>query len=84
MLKKWEKSLLEYYLKNKNAKWIRVYHNKHPVLATRVIFYTKFKRRLKDQPYSGELTYTGMFKNLVEGDWYLITNLLNNYEEVQN
>ena len=47
MKRQWEKALLEYYLNNYNAKWIRVFHNKHPVLATKVIFYTKFKRLLK-------------------------------------
>lgn len=80
----WEKALLEYYVKNYNAKWIRVYNNKHSVLATRVVFHTIFKRKLKKQPYCGELTYTGMFKKLVEGDWYFIPNLLNDYKEGQH
>lgn len=80
-LSQWEKSLLEYYMKNHNAKWIRVYNNKHPILATRVMFYTTFKKKLKKQAYCGELTYTGMFKKLVEGDWYYIPNLLNDYKE---
>ena len=76
----WEKTLLEYYLNNYKAKWIKVYNNKHPILATRVIFYTVFKRKIKKQPYCGELTYTGMFKKLNEGDWYFIPNLLFDYE----
>lgn len=80
----WEKALLKYYLENHNAKWIRVYNNKHPILETRVMFYTIFKRKVKKQPYCGELTYIGMFKKLVEGDWYFIPNLLNAYEEVQH
>lgn len=84
MKKQWEKALLEYYLNNYNAKWIRVFHNKHPVVATKVIFYTKFKRLVKNQPYCGELTYTNLFYGLKEGDWYNITNLLNNYKEEQH
>lgn len=83
-LSEWERALLEYYLNRYNAKWIRVYNNKHPILATRVIFYTRFKRTVKKQPYCGELTYTGMFKRLVEGDWYLIPNLLQDYKGEQN
>jgi len=79
----WEKALLEFYLKNYNAKWIKVYNNKHPILETRVFFYTVFKRKIRKQPYCGELTYTGMFKNLVEGEWYFIPNLLN-YEGEQH
>ena len=79
----WEKALLEFYLKNYNAKWIKVYNNKHPILETRVLFYTVFKRKIRKQPYCGELTYTGMFKSLVEGEWYFIPNLLN-YEGEQH
>ena len=83
-LSEWEKSLLEYYLNNHKAKWMRVYNNKHTVLETRVVFYTIFKRKIKKQPYCGELTYTGMFKKLVEGDWYFIPNLLDSYKEEQH
>ena len=50
-LSQWEKSLLEYYLYNHKAKWMRVYNNKHPILETRVVFYTIFKRKIKKQPY---------------------------------
>ena len=46
-LSQWEKSLLEYYLYNHKAKWMRVYNNKHPILETRVVFYTIFKRKIK-------------------------------------
>ena len=80
-LSKWEKSLLEYYLNKYNAKWMRVYNNKHPILETRVVFYTIFKRKIKKQAYCGELTFTGMFKNLKQGDWYNIANLLQTYRE---
>lgn len=84
MKRQWEKALLEYYLNNYDAKWIRVFHNKHPALATKVIFYTKFKRLVKKQPYCGELTYTNLFNRLKEGDWYNITNLLKDYKEEQH
>lgn len=80
----WEKALLEYYQKEYNAKWIRVFTNKHSVLATRVLFYTTFRRKIGKQPYSGELTYTKMFYKLKEGDWYNIANLLNEYKEEQH
>lgn len=80
-LSEWEKALMEYYLNKYNAKWMRVVNNKHPFLATRVFFYTSFKRKLKKQAYAGELTYTGMFKCLNEGDWYYIPNLLKSGEE---
>ena len=72
------------YLNKYKAKWIRVYNNKHPILETRVVFYTIFKRKIKKQPYCGELTYTGMFKKLIEGDWYFIPNLLESYKEEQH
>ena len=81
MKKQWEKALLEYYFNNYNAKWIRVFHKKHPVLATKVIFYTKIKRLVKKQPYCGELTYTNLFNKLKEGDWYNVANLLDEYKE---
>lgn len=80
-MKEWEKALLEYYKTNYKAKWIKVYQNKHSILATRIFFYTKFKRMIKQQPYSGELTYTNMFYKLKEGAWYEITELLKGYEE---
>ena len=80
-IEQWEKSLLEYYKKKYKAKWIRVFSNKHPILATRVLFYTMFKRKIKRQPYCGELTYTKMFYKLKEGDWYNISDLLNEYKE---
>ena len=44
-LSQWEKSLLEYYLNNHKAKWMRVYNNKHPILETRVVFYTIKKKK---------------------------------------
>ena len=40
-----------------------------------------FKRKLKTQPIVGERTYTNMFKQLVEGKWYFIPNLLKNAKE---
>lgn len=83
-LDKWERELLNFYQNNYNAKWIRVFNNKHPVLATRVMFYTIFKKKLKKQPYCGELTYTGLFKKLNQGDWYYIPNLLSDCEEEQH
>ena len=63
-IKQWEETLLEFYQNNYNAKWMRVYNNKHPVLPTKVFFYTTFKRKIKKQAYCGELTFTGMYKNL--------------------
>ena len=78
---KWEKALLEYYLNNTNAKWVRVFYNKHPVMVTKVIFYTKLKKKVKEQPYCGELTYTNLFYRLKEGEWYEIATLLNDYRE---
>lgn len=81
MKRQWEKALLEYYFNNYHAKWVRVFHNRHPTLATKVIFYTKFKRLVKTQPYCGELTYTNLFNRLKEGDWYDIANLLVEYRE---
>ena len=78
----WEKSFLNYYLNNYNAKWMRVVYNKHPLFDTRVYLYTIYKRKLKNQPTIGQLTYTSMFKQLVEGRWYYIPDLLNlNKEE---
>lgn len=75
-LNEWEIRLLEHYLKHFNAKWFRVYNNKSPVLPTRIIFYNTFKRKVKKQAYCGELTYTGMYKKLNEGEWYSIPKIL--------
>lgn len=82
-LTQWEVAFLNYYFNKCNAKWMRVYNNKHPVFETRVFLYTVFKRKLKNQPISGEVTYTGMFKPLVEGEWYFIPKLLNKDKEEQ-
>lgn len=79
-----EKELLKFYMNNHNAKWMLVHNNKHPVFETRVVFYTIFKRKLKSQPIAGERTYIGMFKQLVEGKWYFIPNLLSNDKEEHN
>ena len=72
---------LKYFLKNYKAKWMQVYNNKHPFLATTVDFFTIYKRHLKNQPITEQLTYTGMFSELIEGEWYFIPNLLDNYKE---
>lgn len=76
-----ENNLLSYYLNTYNAKWVRVFNNKHPIFETNVEVYTIFKRRLKHQPIIGERTYTSMFRQLVEGRWYFIPNLLNDKED---
>lgn len=75
-LTKWEKMFLEYYLKNYNAKWMKVYNNKHPVFDTTVVLYSIYKRKLKNQPITGQTTYTSMFQKLQEGKWYFILDLL--------
>lgn len=80
-LSKYEKYFLNYYMKNYKAKWMQVYHNKHPFFATTIDFFTIYKRRLKKQPKTGEETYTNMFKGLIEGEWYLIPKLLENDKE---
>ncbi len=80
-LTEWEKRFLTYYLNNFNAKWMRVFNNKHPLLNTRIDLYSIYKRKLKHQAVTGQMTYTGMFKSLNEGDWYFITDLLNNDKE---
>lgn len=77
----WEKRFLNYYLNNYNAKWMRVFDNKHPLLETRVDLYTIYKRKLKNQPVTGQKTYTSMFRQLIEGKWYFIPDLLNNDKE---
>ncbi|MCI8548103.1 MAG: hypothetical protein HFJ38_04355 [Bacilli bacterium] len=71
-----EKAFLRKYLEIYNAKWVRVYNNKHLLLDTRVDLYTIYKRKLKIQPKTGKETYTNMFKDLVEGNWYYIPDLL--------
>ena len=80
-LTKWEKYFLNYFMKNYKAKWMQVYNNKHPFLATTVDLFTIYKRHLKNQPQTGEVTYTNMFKTLIEGEWYFIPYLLENDKE---
>lgn len=77
----WEYKFLNYYLEKFNAKWMRVFNNKHPLLDTRVDLYTVYKRKLKNQPLTGSLTYTNMFEQLDEGKWYFIPDLLNKEKE---
>ena len=52
------------------AKWMQVYHNKHPFLATTVDFFTIYKRHLKQTP-----------QTLIEGEWYFIPHILENDKE---
>ena len=80
-LTEWEYKFLKYYLDKFNAKWMRVIKNTHPLLATRVDLYTVYKRKLKHQPITESLTYSNMFKQLDEGTWYFIPNLLKNSKE---
>ena len=80
-LTEWEKTFLNYYMKNYKAKWMRVYNNKHPLFETKVDLFTIYKRYLKNQPVIGQLTYTGMFRQLIEGEWYFIPHLLENDKE---
>ena len=75
-LTKSERDLLNYYLNNYNAKWMQVFSNKHPIFETNVVFYSIFKRKLKNQPLSGERTCNGMFRSLIEGKFYFIPKLL--------
>lgn len=79
-LTKWERAFLNYYLECFNAKWMRVFNNKHPLLDTRIDLFNVYKRKLKVQPQEGQETYTNMFKNLIEGKWYFIPDLLNEEE----
>lgn len=72
----WEIKFLKYYLECFNAKWVRVFNNKHPLLDTRVDLYNIYKKFLKVQPKTSKETHTNMFKNLTEGEWYYIPNLL--------
>ena len=80
-LTEWEYKFLKYYLDKFKAKWVRDFNNKHPLLATRVDLYTVYKRKLKHQPITESLTYSNMFKQLDEGKWYFIPNLLKNSKE---
>lgn len=80
-LTKWEKAFLVYYLNGYNAKWMRVFNNKHPLLDTRIDLFTIYKRKLKVQPVEGQETYANMFKNLKEGEWYFIPQLLEQKKE---
>ncbi|HJJ04939.1 MAG TPA: hypothetical protein OIM45_03600 [Clostridiaceae bacterium] len=76
-----EKVFLKYYLDCFNAKWMKVYNNKHVILDTRVDLYTIYKRKLKTQPKIGQETYTNMFRNLEEGKWYKIQELIEQEKE---
>lgn len=80
-LTKWERKFLNYYLNNFNAKWVRVFNNKHPLLETRVDLFNIYKKALKNQPVTGQETITSMFRQLQEGKMYLITDLLNQDKE---
>lgn len=80
-LTKWERKFLNYYLNNFNAKWVRVFNNKHPLLETRVDLFNIYKMKLKSQPVIGQETLTSMFRQLKEGEMYLITDLLNTDKE---
>lgn len=80
-LTNWERKFLKYYMEKYKAKWMRVYNNKHPFFATTVDFFTIYKRHLKNQPITNNLTYTGMFKGFIEGEWYFIPYLLDNDKE---
>ena len=80
-LTEWEYKFLNYYLEKFNAKWVRVFNNKHPLLATRVDLYTVYKRKLKHQPITESLTYSNMFKQLDEGKWYFIHKIIKNSKE---
>lgn len=77
-LTKYERLFLIYYQQKHNAKWMKVYYNKHFILETKVDLYNIYKRKLRSQPKIGQLTYTGMFKQLNEGEWYYIPTLLKN------
>lgn len=80
-LTKWERKFLNYYLNNFNAKWMQVFNNKHPLLETRVDLFNIYKMKLKKQPATGQETLTSMFRQLKEGEMYLITDLLNQDKE---
>ncbi|MBR0491792.1 MAG: hypothetical protein IJJ82_07120 [Clostridia bacterium] len=80
-LTKWERYFLNYYMNKYKAKWMRVFNNKHPFLATTVDFFTIYKRHLKQQAETGKETYTNMFETLIAGEWYFIPHLLENNKE---
>lgn len=80
-LGEWEYKFLNYYFNKFNAKWMRVWNNKHPLLHTRVDLYSVYKRKLKHQPLTGNLTFPNMFEKLDEGKWYFIPDLLNKQKE---
>ncbi len=80
-LTKWERTFLNYYLTHYNAKWMRVFNNKSILLETRVDLYSIYKRMLKNQPITGQTTYINMFRQLEEGKWYFIPDLLNDYNK---
>lgn len=80
-LEEWEYKFLNYYMNKFNAKWMRVWNNKHPLLDTRVDLYTIYKRKLKHQPLTSSETYSNMFEKLDEGKWYFIPDLLNEKKE---
>jgi len=77
----WERAFLRKYLDMYNAKWMLVFNNKHPLLDTRVDLYTIYKRKLKIQPKTSKETFTNMFRELTEGDWYYIPDLLEEKKE---
>ena len=79
-LSDYEKRFLVYYLNNYNAKWMRVFNNKHPFFCTRADLYTIYKRMIRNQPVVGQKTYPAMIKQLTEGKWYYIPELLKNEE----
>lgn len=82
-LTKYEKIFLNYYMNKYNAKWMRVFNNKHPFLETTISLYNVFKRELKKDVKTGQYTYSGMFNQLIEGEWYFIPSLLN-YEKEES
>lgn len=79
--RKYELYFLKYHLEHYNAKYIRVFCNKHPVLPTKVVLYTGTKRKLKYQTVPGETTLCGMFKELNENTFYSIPQLIERYKE---
>ena len=60
---------------------MRVFNNKHPLLDTRIDLFNVYTRKLKVQPTEGQETFTNMFKNLVEGKWYYVPDLLQQEKE---
>lgn len=80
-LTQWEIKFLNYYLEKFNAKWVRVFNNKHPLLETRVDLFNVYKKPLKIQAVTGQETITSMFKQLEEGKMYFINDLLKQDKE---